>query len=93
MAGSYHCARSGWHYEINVSDDGIGFDTQYLNQIFQVFQRLHGRNKYTATDIGLAICRKVVENHRAALTATSQIGSGATFHVYLPIPEAITYTI
>ncbi|GAB2515558.1 PAS domain-containing sensor histidine kinase [Spirosoma aerophilum] len=72
-------------HEINVADNGIGFDLKYLDQIFQIFQRLHGRTTYTGTGIGLAICRKVVENHSGALTATSQIGSGSTFQVYLPI--------
>lgn len=73
--------------EINVTDNGIGFDEKYLDRIFQVFQRLHGKDVYAGTGIGLAICQKVVENHRGALTATSQPGAGATFSVYLPIPQ------
>lgn len=72
-------------YEINVADNGIGFDETYLDRIFQVFQRLHGKNEYIGTGVGLAICRKVVENHRGAITASSQPGAGATFSVYLPI--------
>jgi len=72
-------------YEINVADNGIGFDEKYLDRIFQVFQRLHGKNVYAGTGVGLAICRKVVENHRGAITASSQPGAGTTFRVYLPV--------
>jgi len=75
-------------YEINVTDNGVGFDEKYLDRIFQVFQRLHGRNEYTGTGVGLAICRKVVENHRGAITASSQPGAGTTFRVYLPVAAA-----
>ncbi|AUD00420.1 hypothetical protein CWM47_00445 [Spirosoma pollinicola] len=71
-------------YEINVIDNGIGFDEKFLDRIFQVFQRLHGKDVYVGTGIGLAICQKVVENHNGAITATSQPGEGATFRVYLP---------
>lgn len=75
-------------YEINVTDNGIGFDEKYVDRIFQLFQRLHGKNEYVGTGLGLAICRKVVENHRGAITATSQPGVGTTFHVYLPVVVA-----
>ncbi len=68
-----------------MTDNGIGFDEKYLDRIFQVFQRLHGKNVYAGTGVGLAICRKVVENHRGAITADSQLGAGATFRVYLPL--------
>ena len=76
-AAAYHC--------INVTDNGIGFDQKYVDRIFQVFQRLHGRNEYAGTGIGLAICEKVVTNHGGAITASSQPGSGATFSIYLPV--------
>lgn len=71
--------------QISVADNGIGFDTKYLDRIFQVFQRLHGKNHYSGTGIGLAICQRVVENHGGAITAQSQPGHGATFIVYLPV--------
>lgn len=71
-------------YQISVADKGIGFDTKYLDRIFQVFQRLHGRNEYPGSGIGLAICQRVVENHGGGLTARSEPGRGATFDVYLP---------
>ncbi|TAE24271.1 MAG: histidine kinase [Cytophagales bacterium] len=72
-------------HQISIADTGIGFDEKYLDRIFQVFQRLHGRTNYPGTGVGLAICRKVAENHRGLLTATSQPGVGSTFFVYLPI--------
>lgn len=74
----------GYH-QIDVSDNGIGFEDKYVDRIFQVFQRLHGKSEYTGTGIGLAICEKVVTNHGGAITASSQPGQGATFRVYLPV--------
>jgi len=69
---------------IVVEDNGIGFDEKYLDRIFQVFQRLHGRNEYEGTGIGLAICRKIVERHGGSLTAKSTPGMGAKFIATLP---------
>lgn len=77
--------RSDRYYCIEVADNGIGFDEKYLDRIFQVFQRLHGKDQYVGTGIGLAICEKVVANHDGAITAKSQVGQGATFLVYLPV--------
>jgi PAS domain S-box-containing protein len=70
--------------QIFVEDNGIGFDEKYLSRIFQVFQRLHGRNEYEGTGIGLAICRKIAERHGGSLTAASAPGMGAKFTVTLP---------
>jgi PAS domain S-box-containing protein len=69
---------------ITVEDNGIGFDEKYRDRIFQIFQRLHGRNEYEGTGIGLAICRKIVERHRGTITASSTPGSGAKFLITLP---------
>ncbi|MFD2572989.1 ATP-binding protein [Spirosoma soli] len=70
---------------IDVVDNGIGFDEQYQERIFQLFERLHGRSEYAGTGIGLTICRKVAENHGGAITAHSRPNEGATFTVYLPV--------
>ncbi|WP_080055631.1 ATP-binding protein [Spirosoma aerolatum] len=72
---------------IDITDNGIGFDEKYQDQIFQLFERLHGRNEYNGTGIGLAVCRKVAENHGGTITVRSQPGQGTTFTVYLPESE------
>ena len=63
---------------ITVADNGIGFEEKYLDRIFELFQRLHGRSEYEGTGIGLAICRKIVERHGGTITARSAPGQGAT---------------
>ncbi|WP_460984912.1 PAS domain-containing sensor histidine kinase [Spirosoma fluminis] len=70
---------------IDVVDNGIGFDEQHHDRIFQLFERLHGRSEYSGTGIGLAICRKVAENHGGSITACSEVGKGSTFTAYLPV--------
>lgn len=72
-----------WH-EISIRDNGIGFDEKYADRIFQVFQRLHGKQTYAGTGVGLAICKRVADSHGGTLTAHSQPGNGATFIVRLP---------
>ena len=72
-------------YEIKVSDNGIGFDEKYRNRIFQPFQRLHAREDYEGTGMGLAICRKIVERHGGDIQAHSKPGQGTTFIIKFPI--------
>lgn len=72
------------YYNINISDNGIGFEQQYSNKIFVVFQRLHGRETYEGTGVGLAIVKKIVENHNGIITATGKPNKGATFDIYIP---------
>ncbi|UHG94476.1 sensor histidine kinase [Spirosoma oryzicola] len=73
-----------FYHQISVRDQGVGFDTKFLDRIFQVFQRLHGRHQYPGSGVGLAICQRVVENHGGGITARSELAQGATFCVYLP---------
>lgn len=72
---------------IEVSDNGVGFDEKYLDRIFAVFQRLHGRDQFEGTGIGLAVCRKIVERHHGTVTARSKPGEGATFVILLPLRQ------
>ncbi len=71
------------YFHITVQDNGIGFDQQYSEKIFTIFQRLR-EVETTGTGIGLALCKKIIENHAGVITATSEPGKGATFNVYLP---------
>jgi PAS domain S-box-containing protein len=70
--------------EIRVIDNGIGFEQQYAERIFQIFQRLHGRKTFEGTGIGLAICRKIAERHNGTLIAQGEPDQGATFIFTLP---------
>ncbi len=72
---------------IAIQDNGIGFDEKYLDRIFTVFQRLHGRGEYEGTGIGLAVVRKIVTRHGGTITARSSVGEGATFLVTLPLRQ------
>jgi len=77
------------YYRITISDNGIGFDAKYDEKIFDLFQRLHSKHKYSGTGIGLAICKKIIENHGGLITAHGEPGKGATFTVYLPERETL----
>lgn len=81
----YAKASTGGICEINVKDNGIGFDQEYAERIFTPFQRLHGREEYDGTGMGLAICRKIVERHGGNIRADSNPGTGSTFIIMLPI--------
>jgi PAS domain S-box-containing protein len=73
--------------EISVQDNGIGFDEKYLDKIFAVFQRLHGRSEYEGTGVGLAVCRRIADRHHGNILAHSRPGEGATFVVTLPVKQ------
>jgi PAS domain S-box-containing protein len=73
------------HYcRIRIADNGIGFEPEYKERIFEVFQRLHNRHEYAGTGIGLAIVKKIVENHNGVIQATAEPDSGAIFDIYIP---------
>lgn len=69
---------------ISIADNGIGFNSDYKEKIFEIFQRLHGREEYSGTGIGLAIVKKIVDNHNGIITAEGELNIGATFNIYLP---------
>ena len=83
------CSPSGEDFcELIVQDNGIGFEEEYSEKIFAVFQRLHGRDQYEGTGVGLAVCRRIVDRHHGTIVARSKLDQGATFTVTLPVRQA-----
>ncbi len=78
---------SGPMFEIVIEDNGIGFNENFSEQIFGIFQRLHGRSQYQGTGIGLALCKKIVERHHGSIYAASEVGVGSRFTVVLPAEQ------
>lgn len=75
------------YYQLAVADNGIGFDSKYNDKIFDVFQRLHRKEQYDGTGIGLSIVKKIVENHNGFIIVTSELDKGARFDIYIPTVE------
>jgi len=73
-----------FYHKITFRDNGIGFDPAYADKIFQVFQRLHQKNEYSGTGIGLSICKKIIERHKGFIYAIGQPNAGASFIIYIP---------
>lgn len=72
------------YHHIVFADNGIGFEKDYENRIFEIFKRLHTQNIYPGSGIGLALCKRIVLNHHGVLFAESEFGNGSTFHIFLP---------
>jgi PAS domain S-box-containing protein len=83
---SYNWTREQF-LEIRIIDNGIGFGEEHAEKIFEIFQRLHGSSIYQGTGIGLAICKKIVDNHHGMISAKGQPGEGATFTIILPVSQ------
>jgi len=80
-------AAGDWH-EITVRDNGVGIPATHLDNIFDMFKRLHSRKEYEGTGLGLSICRRIAEMHGGRITAASEPGLGSCFTLYLPVPRA-----
>ncbi|MDF2437363.1 MAG: response regulator receiver sensor signal transduction histidine kinase [Bacteroidota bacterium] len=78
---------------IYFKDNGIGFEQQYAEQIFTMFKRLHANTEYEGTGIGLAICKKIVEEHQGFISAKSEVGAGTTFTISLPVDVKVRMTM
>ncbi len=74
-------------YKISIHDNGIGMDTLHLTKIFTIFQRLHKRDEYSGNGIGLAICKKIMENHTGKIDVESTLNDGSIFNLYFPIND------
>ncbi len=83
---SYKEAPEGF-ISIAVEDNGIGIDEMYYDQIFGVFQRLHGRDEYEGSGIGLAVCKKIAERHGGTIRVESKAGEGTKFIILLPVKQ------
>ena len=75
------------YYKIIVTDNGIGFEQEYAERIFKLFQRLHSKHEFEGTGIGLALVQKVVENHNGFITAESKLDEGSSFNIFLPLVQ------
>ena len=78
-------ASKSFYHKITFTDNGIGFEQKYADQIFQLFSRLHNKKEYSGTGVGLSICKKIVDNHQGFIFAKGEINVGATFTIYLPV--------
>ncbi|RPI32220.1 MAG: sensor histidine kinase [Chloroflexota bacterium] len=87
ITGKVASFNSGDMLMLTIKDNGIGFEPQYAERIFQPFARLHSRSKYEGTGMGLAICRKIIERHNGMISANSTLGEGSTFIITMPLRQ------
>lgn len=83
----FHLLPDKEYMKLSFADNGIGFSQEYAEQVFEIFQRLNGNDEYPGTGIGLALCKKIVVNHKGVIHAESIPGKGATFHIILPVKQ------
>lgn len=81
---THHLEAGKTWFKIDITDNGIGFEPEYKQRIFQIFQRLHGKTEYPGSGIGLAICKKIIDQHKGVIYATGEPENGATFTIILP---------
>ncbi len=74
-----------YFHKISIEDNGIGFEPEFAGKIFELFARLQGRQEYSGNGVGLAICKRIVQNHRGLIEVSSNPGQGSVFHVFLPV--------
>jgi light-regulated signal transduction histidine kinase (bacteriophytochrome) len=80
----HHLDTGNTWFKIDFTDNGIGFEPEFNARIFQIFQRLHGKTEYPGSGIGLAICKKIIDQHKGLIYATGESDNGATFTIILP---------
>jgi hypothetical protein len=84
VTGLLDITKANEYYHITIEDNGIGFEQDYADAMFNVFTRLNSRNAYEGTGLGLALCKKIVLRHKGAIYANGKEGIGSTFHIILP---------
>jgi len=82
---TYNGIDSDFYNVIHIEDNGIGFEPQFSEQIFNIFTKLHASSEYKGSGVGLALCKKIMQNHKGYITAVSELGKGTTISVYFPV--------
>ncbi len=83
------CQRGAGEWILTVTDNGIGIDEEFVDKVFVIFQRLHGRDQYSGTGLGLALCKKIVEHHGGTIRIDTSYDGGSRFEFTLPVLESV----